>query len=412
MIRAAAFLAALSAACSQVHAQAPDSRTEELLRVEQTLKDKAAEEKRLKNEAFEREKEVAALRYRMIETANALQSSERRLAGTLVELERLTKEEADLAASLATRRGELGDVLAALQSLELSRPPALLISPDDANKAARAAILLADAAPKLEGRARALRIDLERLQSLRRMRDSERQAAERSKADIGDRRAMLADLLKKKQAERDVAAKMAAAAQRETAALASRATDLREVIRRLKRLARAIAPRLKPPPPVQGEAPSRPPSLSPSRTPDGFAPARPFAKARGTLKPPVVGRIVAAFGSALGNGEKLDGVRFATSADAIVTAPFEASVAFARDWNPVGKLIVLDVGGGYHVLLMGVNMFLVQEGQRVSAGEPLGAMSAPAGAKEAMLDLEIRRNGEPVNPSLWLSKKSLEEMAF
>jgi septal ring factor EnvC (AmiA/AmiB activator) len=30
----------------------------------------------------------------------------------------------------------------------------------------------------------------------------------------------------------------------------------------------------------------------------------------------------------------------------------------------------------------------------------------------ANLDLEIRKNGEPVNPALWLSKQSLEELAL
>ena len=74
-------------------------------------------------------------------------------------------------------------------------------------------------------------------------------------------------------------------------------------------------------------------------------------------------------------------------------------MAFARSWDPIGNLIVLDVGGGYHILLMGVGGFLVEEGQSVKAGEPIAAM-AGAGAE---LDLEIRKNREPVNPSLWLS---------
>jgi septal ring factor EnvC (AmiA/AmiB activator) len=106
-----------------------------------------------------------------------------------------------------------------------------------------------------------------------------------------------------------------------------------------------------------------------------------------------------------------DGVRFAVADQAIVTAPYEAKVAFARAWGPIGNLIVLDVGGGYHILLLGVSAFLVQEGQKVTAGEPLGLMTAVSGA-DASLDLEIRRNGEPVNPSLWLSKKSIEEMGY
>lgn len=407
---AATLLALISATAAG--AQAPDPRADELAKIEKRLEDRAADEKRLKDEASEREKEVAALRFRMIETANALQESEQRLGEISEQIERLTGEEATLGDKLKREQSNVGDVLAALQSLELARPPALLVSPDDANKAARTAILLADAAPELEAKARALRTDLERLKSIRDERASEKTAYEKTREQVSARREVLAELLKKKQAERDVAARLAAAAQRETAALASRATSLRDVIRRLERLARSITPRVKPAAPSGSGTGERPTPSAPSLRPERFAPTRPFAEARGALKPPVVGRIAGAFGSPLPEGGRLDGIRFATPDNAVVTAPYEASISYARAWDPIGKLIVLDVGGGYHLLLMGVSMILAQEGQKVAAGEPIATMSVAPGEKEARLDLQIRKNGEPVNPALWLSRKSVEEMRF
>jgi septal ring factor EnvC (AmiA/AmiB activator) len=409
------FLTALAVtppAAAQPNARS-DGRAEELKSIEKRLKDRAEEEKRLKDEAAEREKEVKALRYRMIEAANSLQSSEKRISEIEDDLVRLSKEEATLAASLKAQQGNLGDVLAALQSLELAKPPALLVSPNDANEAARAAMLLSEAAPTLEARASVLRADLQRLVAVRAERDAERQAFEKTRAEIGDRRKVLAELLEKKLAERDVAAALAAAAQKETAALAARATNLRDVIRRLERLASSITPRLKPAAP-RLDSPREPTVLSkrPERpTEDAFKPARAFAEARGALKPPVVGRLTGDYGARRPEGGAFEGVRFAAADQAIVTSPYEASIAFARNWGPVGNLIVLDVGGGYHILLVGVSAFLVQEGQKVAAGEPLGLMASADGG-DANLDLEIRRNGEPVNPSLWLSKKSIEEMAY
>ncbi len=149
------FSAALLAFFSCAAAAGPtaaqiDRRAEELADVEERLKDRAAEEKRLKNEVEEREKEVASLRYRMIETANSLQESEKTMSEIVGELARLSEEAGRLDTKLKAEQETLGDVLAGLQSLEMSRPPALLVSPGDANKAARAAILLADAAPTLE----------------------------------------------------------------------------------------------------------------------------------------------------------------------------------------------------------------------------------------------------------------------
>ena len=107
-------------------------------------------------------------------------------------------------------------------------------------------------------------------------------------------------------------------------------------------------------------------------------------------------------------GGRFDGVRFVTRDKAIVTAPFQADVVFARSWDPIGNLIVLDAGAGYHILLIGVSAFLIEEGQEVAAGEPIGAMAGD----QARLDVEIRKDGEPVDPSLWLSRESNEDFAF
>lgn len=390
----AAFLVAAPA-----HAQ-PQRSEGELEKVEQQLEARRADERRLKNEVEAREKEVASLRYQLVETANSLQDAERRIAEIADDLAAIDSEANGLEANLAADQAVLGDVLAALQAMELSRPPALFVSPEDANKAARAAILLSDAAPAIRLRAEALRTDLERLATLRAERDRERRAFEKTNKEIASRREVLADLLVRKQEERDVAAGLAAAAQRETAALAARATSLRGVLDRLERLARSITPRIKPAAPERG-GPAPAPSAKPERA-DPFKPLQPFANARGALRPPVIGRIVGRFGDRRPDGARFEGVRFAVRGDGIVTSPFEGKIAFARAWDPIGNLLVLDVGAGYHILLMGVSAFLVDEGQKVAAGEPVGAMTGTGGS----LDMEIRKNGEPVNPALWLKRET------
>ncbi len=396
-------LAALSAGAAFAQAEKPES---ELADIERKLKERQRDEARLRDEAREREKEVTALRQRMIETADALQQAEWRIGEIRQETTRLEHQKIELEASLKAQQSTLGDVLAALQSIERARPPALLVSPDDATKAARMAMLLADVTPQIEARAAALKQSLSELASVRAALELERANFEQTNEEIGARRRMLADLLSKKQGERRVAERLAKAAQSETAALAARATNLRDVLGRLERLARTVAPRLKP-------SASRPqqiarPTLQPSLLrPEAFRPARLFAEAKGVLKPPIVGKVIGRFGDARPEGGRLEGVRFAAADKAIVTSPFEAQVAFARSWDPIGNLIVLDVGGGYHILLMGVGGFLVEEGQSVKAGEPIAAMVG-AGAE---LDLEIRKNREPVNPSLWLSDNARTDPA-
>lgn len=401
----ASFLACGFGMLSLAHAQG----SERLDDIEQQLIEKAAEESRLKNEAEERENELKSLREQMISTASSLQDAEQKIGEINLEIDRLEGEEKTILVDLTSEQENLGDVLAALQSLERSKPPALLVSPDDANKAARIAMLLADAAPELEKKASALRQSLEQLVKVRTELDGERANQVKTNAEITSRRDVLAELFSRKENERDVAASLAAAAQRETAALAARATSLKGVLQRLERFARSITPRLKPAPSRPANpVTSRPPSRKPARIVKPFSPAKQFSSAEGTLQFPVSGQLFGKFRQRRPEGGRFEGIRFVTADNAIVTAPFQADVVFARAWDPIGNLIVLDVGQGYHILFMGVGAFLVEEGQEVSLGEPLGTMRG----NNARLDLEIRKNGEPVNPELWLSSKSKADEAY
>ena len=384
------------------------SQERELADIEKQLKERRNEESRLRDEAKAREKEVTALRHRMIEAADALQDAERRIAEINAQTTRLEQEEKEIAQSLAAQQASLGDALAALQSIERARPPALLVSPEDAAHAARTAMLLADVTPQIEARAAALKETLTRQTAVREALEQERADFERTNAEVAQRRALLADLLQQKQQERRTAERLAKAAQGETAALAARASSLRDVLNRLEKLSRVVAPRRKPPAPSPDRiAPGAAidPPQAPALRREPYRPAKAFSAARGALKSPIAGNVIGRFGNPRPEGGKFEGLRYAAGSGAIVTAPFEGSVSFARQWGPVGNLIVLDVGGGYHILLLGVGAFLVEEGQTVKAGEPVAAMSG-AGAE---LDLEIRKNGDPVNPSLWLSENAASD---
>lgn len=167
-------LVAVSAAGAQV--ERPEN---ELAEIERRLKERRGEETRLRDEASAREKEVAALSQRMIETAEALQQAERRIAEIKRDVERLEGEETELETTLTKQRESLSEVLAALQSIERSRPPALLVSPEDASKAARTAMLLADVTPQIEARAALLKTALDDLAEVKADLEEERTKAEK-----------------------------------------------------------------------------------------------------------------------------------------------------------------------------------------------------------------------------------------
>ena len=74
-----------------------------------------------------------------------------------------------------------------------------------------------------------------------------------------------------------------------------------------------------------------------------------------------------------------------------------------------GQLLILNAGGGYHVLLAGMERISVDLGQFVVAGEPVavmgdGAQSAVAkagGVNQPVLYVEFRKHGIPVDPGPW-----------
>jgi septal ring factor EnvC (AmiA/AmiB activator) len=85
-----------------------------------------------------------------------------------------------------------------------------------------------------------------------------------------------------------------------------------------------------------------------------------------------------------------------------VIAPFDGRVVFAGDYRRYGQLLIIAHGEGYHSLLAGLGNIDVVVGQWVLAGEPVGRMTQADG-RVPELYVEIRRNGEAINPQSWLA---------
>ena len=84
-------------------------------------------------------------------------------------------------------------------------------------------------------------------------------------------------------------------------------------------------------------------------------------------------------------------------------------MVYAGAFRNYGQLLILNAGGGYHVLLAGMERISVDLGQFVVTGEPVavmggGAQSAAAiagGATQPVLYVEFRKDGVPVDPGPW-----------
>jgi septal ring factor EnvC (AmiA/AmiB activator) len=145
-----------------------------------------------------------------------------------------------------------------------------------------------------------------------------------------------------------------------------------------------------------------------------ITPAMPFEQARGRLGVPVLGVRLREFGAPDGHGGTEKGQSFATRPGASVTAPSDGWVVYSGPFRTYGQLLILNAGGGYHVVLAGMDRITVDLGQFVLAGEAVGVMgNAPpptsavtTGSSQPVLYVEFRKDGSNVDPAPWWSPRT------
>ena len=130
---------------------------------------------------------------------------------------------------------------------------------------------------------------------------------------------------------------------------------------------------------------------------------RSFAQAHGDMPFPARGRISMRFGQTNELGQPSKGLGIETRPGAQVVAPYDGQVVFSGPFRGYGLLLIIEHGEGYHTLLAGVARLDAAVGQHLLAGEPVGIMGQPE--SRPLLYVELRHNGQPVNPLPWLSAR-------
>lgn len=164
--------------------------------------------------------------------------------------------------------------------------------------------------------------------------------------------------------------------------------------------------------PKPGEIIELKPSGAGQANPGRIKPAIPFHQAKGRLPPPAHGRTVLSFGEKTQYGGASKGIVLETRASAQITSPSDGWVVYAGEFRSYGQLLIINAGGGYHILLAGLSRIDVEPGQFVLAAEPVGTMGGIAASRETkdgakseanapVLYVEFRKEGSPVDPSPW-----------
>lgn len=333
-------------------------------------------------DAVERTRQEAAALGARIQQSQA----EIRLAGAKIDL--LDRQREGLRAQLAAKQQPVVRLTGALE-LMTRRPLVFsLLRSGNLTDTVYLRAVLETMLPEVQRRTATLRGQIEQARDLRRKTMLAQADLRKGQSGLTRRQAELAAIETSQRIASRQAQGVALREADRVTALAEQSRDITGLLGQLgregelrNRLAALPGPVLRPADPAGATA------LADDATPGAAATVRP------DWIVPVAGRLVSGFGTP-GPGGPAQGITLAPQDGAQVVAPAAGRVAFAGPYRGYGRIVIIEHPGGWTSLVTGIGRIEVSTGDSVVQGTPIG--SAAGGGGE--MTVELRENGEPVNP--------------
>ncbi|WP_050527495.1 murein hydrolase activator EnvC family protein [Pseudorhodobacter aquimaris] len=370
MIRAAAFVAAMVFA-----GVAPA----------QTVGEQAANASAALAEAVMAMEEAQTKRDRVSALTRTIQAYEQGLGALREGLRQAKVREASLLIQFDSERNRVGQLLGVLGQLEATPGPLLLLHPTGPLGTARSGMILAEVTPALQAEVAQLQAELTELRDLRALQIAAGAVLENGLSVAQAARSTLSQAIS------------------ERTALPRRFTEDPDALRSLLESADTLGAF------VDG--------LDLDLA--GSDALRSFATAKGNLLLPTLGSLLRRANEADASGTRRPGMTLSTRPQALVTAPWAGTIRYLGPLLDYGNVIILEPGGGYLLVLAGLETVYGEVGEVVGIGAPLGLMggstmknsteflasaSDVGGIRETeTLYIEIRQGIEPVNPAPWFA---------
>ncbi|MGF7054246.1 septal ring factor EnvC (AmiA/AmiB activator) [Bosea sp. OAE752] len=398
------------------------AREAELKAIEQRLDGNIEVRRKLEGEIAAIRADRAALNKALLDTTARTQAGEEKLGDLEKRLALSQSSEAAIRRSLESRRGLIAEVLAALQRIGRRPPPAVLVRPEDILEAVRASMLLGAVVPDLRQEVEILGTDLAELVRLRDNIAAEKTRIGAEMEQLAAERQRLASLIEARREREASAAKDVDAQKALGDQLAGQARSMRDFVEKIEKeisvaskAAEAARQAIEQETREQRERMTALAFKDPAR----LAPKIAFADARGLLSLPAAGSRLRGFGDPDGAGGTTRGISLETRPGALVSAPSDAWVVYAGPFRSFGQLLILNAGGGYYILLAGMQRIDVALNQFVLAGEPVAVMGETSeaaattvgvGTGQPVLYIEFRKDGVSVDPTPWWTKSQGEKV--
>lgn len=321
--------------------------------------------------------------------AARIQQAEAGIAANAVRAALIERDRAQLRARLAERQQPLVRLTAALQRLA-RRPAGLaLLRPGSLHDTVYLRASLEAMLPEVERRTADLRAELNRSRALQAQARANSDALRQAQRDLAARRQALAALESRQRLEARLAGGLAAREAERALALAEQARDLNGLVRQLDEAGRRRAALAALPGPILRPAVPGAATVAANAAPS----AAPLARVPG-YGLPLAGQVVAGFGTERKGLPRSRGITLLARPAAQVVAPAAGRVVFAGAYRGYGQIVIIEHSGGWTSLVTGLSTLDVEVGDRLVNGSPLGI----TGPGQPLVTLELRKDGQPVNP--------------
>lgn len=382
---------------------------DDLRRIESRIREERQVQQESQRKAAELSGEVNSVQKQMVQLARTIQEKEESLS-TLEQKQKQTRvRQEELEKRLSLTDKQLVQVVTGMQTLALRPPELIFMNPALPVDMVRSQILMRHSLPVIGGINRQTRSDLAELSQVR--SDLQRQIVQirAARTQLAEKSGQMDRLLQQKsllQAQYQASQNQA---RERVQALASQASDLKDLLARLEaeqkrqeeqrrqeqmRVTQAAVQRMN-----QARPSFRMPASGTLLTSRPGAPGG-FARAYGRLAYPVRGEITQKFGETTLSGAHTKGMTITGRPRAQVISPFDGTILFAGPFKNYGQLVIIDNGDNYLTLFAGMDRINPVVGQEVLAGEPIGQMRE----NRPDLYIEIRKNGQPVDPEPWFAR--------
>ncbi len=408
-------------AVSPSPAQSQREAEKKLQKLRGELKSIAQERRKLEDARGEAARKLREADEQVGKSSRSLNDTETALEREEAALAQLQRQRDDMRSRLEGQRRQLTALVRASYQLGGDAPLKVLLSQDkvaDANRAlAYHRYLQRDRAQRIAALSTELQAldEVEREIVARRAQLDATRSQQRAKvaALAKDRKANAALTAELDQRYQDRSARAKALGQ-DARSLESLLANLRAAAARAERDRRAEARRLAAQEAAEKRAGEKRATAAPrnagdrtaaARTPPRPAVANAPALKVGGLGWPLSGNLLARFGGRMPDGRTSSGVLIGAPAGSTVTAVADGSVVFSEWMTGYGLILIVDHGNGYMSLYAHNESLLRDAGDRVKRGDALAKVGTSGGQGTPALYFELRRNGQPVDPSSWLQRR-------